>query len=317
MAVDGSEPAARPSGEPVNGQRTALVTGGTDGIGKAIAFVLASEGIGVVVVGSHPGKGVSAALELRRSTGNDNVEFLQADLGLIRNVDALAAQVSERVPRLHYLVLCAGIMRGHHTLTPEGIETNFAVNYLSRFALAEALLPCLAAGGLADNAARILVVSGAAQDGRIRYEDVNLTGRFGIVGVVSQFCEANDVFVLELARRLAVTAPPPLVTITVLKVGAVRTNIRSQFPAWMKLLVRLVIDPFLSQSLREIAASARRLLLGPEFEGVTGAMFRHIRRFKALRPGRRTGDPEQGRRLWDLSEHLIRRARAVRAADCG
>jgi hypothetical protein len=119
------------------------------------------------------------------------------------------------------------------------------------------------------------------------------------------------VFVLEQARRLA--APSPLVTVTVLKVGAVRTNIRSQFPTWMKLLVPLVIDPLLSQSSDEIAASARRLLLGPEFEGVTGTMFGHIRRFRKLQPGRRTGDPEQGRRLWSLSEQLVHKARTVGA----
>jgi NAD(P)-dependent dehydrogenase (short-subunit alcohol dehydrogenase family) len=303
--------AAVPPSQPANGRRVALVTGGTDGIGKAIAHVLAGEGIDVIVIGSNADKGATAVRELRRSSGNDNVEFLQADLSLIRNVDALAAPISQRWPRLHYLVLCAGVMRGKQTRTPEGIETNFAVNYLSRFALAEALNPRLAAGGVAGHAARILVISGAAQDGTIRYEDVNLSCRFGILRAVSQFCEANDVFVLELARRLTANASSQFVTVTALKIGAVRTNIRSQFPAWMKLLVPLVIDPFLSQSLEEIAASARRLLLGPEFEGTTGTLFRHIKRFKELRPGRRTGDPKQGRHLWNLSEHLIRSARAA------
>jgi NAD(P)-dependent dehydrogenase (short-subunit alcohol dehydrogenase family) len=144
MEIGNSDATARPTNEPVNGERTVLVTGGTDGIGKAIAHVLAGQGIGVVAVGSNAEKGAAAVRELRRSSGNDRVEFLQADLCLIRNVDALAAQVSQRWPQLHYLVLCAGIMRGHRTLTAEAIETNFAVNYLSRFALATALLSNLA-----------------------------------------------------------------------------------------------------------------------------------------------------------------------------
>lgn len=313
MEVDshgGTDASTRP---PFNGPRIALVTGGTDGIGKAIAGVLAGQGIGVVIVGSNAEKGETAASELRRSSGNDRIEFLQADLSLMRNVSALAVKVRQRWPRLHYLVLSAGIMRGQYTLTAEGIETNFAINYLSRFVLTEALLPNLAAGGVAGEASRILVISGAAQDGTVRYEDVNLAGKFGILRAVSQFCEANDLFVLELARRLTATGLPPFVTVTVLKAGAVRTNIRSQFPRWMKLLVPLVIDPLLSQPVEAIAASARRLLLGPEFEGVTGAMFRHIRRFRELQPGRRTGDPEQGRQLWKLSEQLVRNARGVRA----
>jgi len=38
-------------------------------------------------------------------------------------------------------VLCAGIVRGRFTLTPEGVETNFSIGYLSRFVLVERLLP--------------------------------------------------------------------------------------------------------------------------------------------------------------------------------
>jgi NAD(P)-dependent dehydrogenase (short-subunit alcohol dehydrogenase family) len=175
----------KPSNDPSGERRIALVTGGTDGIGKAIARVLAQAGIGVVVVGSNAEKGAAAVRELRQTSGNDDIDFLGADLSLIRNVDLLAAEVSKRWPRLRYLVLCAGIVRGQHTLTSEGIETNFAINYLSRFVLIERLLANLAAQGLADQAARILVISGAAQDGKIQYDDVNLTGRFGVLRAVS------------------------------------------------------------------------------------------------------------------------------------
>ncbi len=304
----------KPSNDPSGERRIALVTGGTDGIGKAIARVLAQAGIGVVAVGSNAEKGAAAVRELRQTSGNDDIDFLGADLSLIRNVDVLAAEISKRWPRLHYLVLCAGIVRGQHTLTPEGIETNFAINYLSRFVLIERLLANLAAQGLADQVARILVISGAAQDGKIQYDDVNLTGRFGVLRAVSQFCEANDVLALELARRMTAAVPPQNVAVTVLKVGAVRTNIRSQFPAWMKLLVPLVIDPFLSQTPAQIAASARHLLLDPKFEGVSGALFRHIKQFRAVKAGPRTSDPAEGRRLWALSEQLAAQARKVSAS---
>ena len=304
----------KPSNDPSGERRIALVTGGTDGIGKAIARVLAQAGIGVVAVGSNAEKGAAAVRELRQTSGNDDIDFLGADLSLIRNVDVLAAEISKRWPRLHYLVLCAGIVRGQHTLTSEGIETNFAINYLSRFVLIERLLANLAAQGLADQAARILVISGAAQDGKIQYDDVNLTGRFGVLRAVSQFCEANDVLALELARRMTAAVPPQNVAVTVLKVGAVRTNIRSQFPAWMKLLVPLVIDPFLSQTPAQIAASARHLLLDPKFEGVSGALFRHIKQFRAVKAGPRTSDPAEGRRLWALSEQLAAQARKASAS---
>ena len=206
-AADEQEMPGRNSGR----RHTALVTGGTDGIGKAIAHMLAKEGIEVVVVGSNPKKGGTAVHDLREISGNDHIEFLQVDLSIIANANALAASFSARWPRLHYLVLCAGIMRGEYTLTADGYETNFAINYLSRFALTEALLPRLAEDGLVNDASRILVISSAALSGTIHYDDVNLAGKFSIFRVVSQFCEANDVFTVELARQLKEAAPPPFV----------------------------------------------------------------------------------------------------------
>jgi NAD(P)-dependent dehydrogenase (short-subunit alcohol dehydrogenase family) len=317
MKIDSHETGAQLLMRPRGQRRIALVTGGTDGIGKAIAHTLVKESIAVVVVGSNAEKGAAAVREQRNASGKDHVEFLQADLSLMRNVDALAVQVCARWPQLHYLVLCAGIMRGRYGLTSEGVEANFAINYLSRFALTEALLPGLTAGGVVDDPARILVIGGAAQNGHIYYDDVNLTRRFNMLRVVSQFCEANDEFVLEQARRVAAARPLRHVTVTTLKVGVVRTEIRRQFPPWMRLAVPL-LDPFLSSSANEIAASARRLLLGREFANVTGALFRHIKRFKELQPGARTDDPAKGRQLWDFSKQLITQARArpgeVRAA---
>jgi NAD(P)-dependent dehydrogenase (short-subunit alcohol dehydrogenase family) len=157
-------------------RRTALVTGGTDGIGKEIARELALESMCVVVVGSNVEKGMRAERDLREATRNDDVYFIRADLGLMRDVDRFARQVAARWPKLHRLVLCAGIVRGRYSLTSEAIETNFAINYLGRFALTEALLPCLVAGGQVDDSARIVVIGGAAQNGRVHYDDINLKG---------------------------------------------------------------------------------------------------------------------------------------------
>jgi hypothetical protein len=50
----------------------------------------------------------------------------------------------------------------------------------------------------------------------------------------------------------------------------------------MKRLVPLLIDPWLAQTPTEAAAAGLRLLLGDEFEGVTGALFLKIRKFRAL-----------------------------------
>lgn len=292
--------------------RTALVTGGTDGIGKAIARGLAATGAEVLIVGSDPDKGMRAERDLRATAGHDRVHFLQADLSLVRDTDRLAGDITARCGSLHYLVLCAGVVRGRRLVTPEGVESNFAINYLSRFALTARLLPLLQAAGAPGTAARIVVIGGAAMNGKIHYDDINLTRTFGILAMVPQFCQANDLFVMEQARRLAGSGDQPRVTVTTLKVGVVRTNIRRDFPLWMKVLVTLVFDPLLGKTPEQIAEQAMRLLVSPEFEGKSGLLFTQIKRFKAAEPDARTADPREGQRFWEFSERLAARARTRR-----
>src|SRR5215471_14090957 len=171
-------------------ERTALVTGGTDGVGKAVACRLARLGHHVLVVGRDRDKGRVVEQELRSVTGNGRVYFMRADLGLIREGYRLAREVGDRAPALHHLVHSAGIVRGRRVLTDEGIESNFAVNYLGRFVLTNQLLPAMRAAGAPGRAARIVVVSGAARGGRVDFEDVNLTRRFTTIRAVRQFCAA-------------------------------------------------------------------------------------------------------------------------------
>jgi NAD(P)-dependent dehydrogenase (short-subunit alcohol dehydrogenase family) len=257
----------------------------------------------VLLVGRDPDKGARAERELRDSTGNPAVEFLPADLGLVREANRLADEVARRCAALHYLVHSAGIVRGRRELTAEGVESNFAVNYLSRFALTGRLLPLLASSGCEGEAARVVIVGGAARGGTI-HPDVNLSANFTTLRAVWQFQHANDVFTVELARRLAAADEGVRVTITCLKIGVVKTNIRGEFPRWMRWLVPMVLDPFLAQTPQEAAGSALRLLTAGEFEGVTGALFSKIRTFKRVEPDARALDPEEGRRLWELSERL-------------
>jgi len=288
--------------------KNAVVTGGTDGIGKEIAQGLVRAGHRLILVGRDAEKGARAAQELLATTGNSGVRFIPADLSSLAETERLARDVILHFPRIHYLVHSAGIVRGRRELTKDGVESNFAVNFLSRFALTQRLLPALKVAGQPGHTARVVMISGAARNGTIHFDDVNLAKHFSILRVVSQFCAANDVFTVELSRRMALCSEELRVTITCLKIGVVKTNIRRDFPMWMKWLVPLLADPLLGQTPCEAASAALRLLLSDEFEGVTGALFLKIKKFKRLPAPSNEQHSETGSQLWRLSERLANAA---------
>ncbi len=287
------------------GSKSALVTGGTGGVGKEIARGLALRGARLIIVGRDAGKGAQAERELRASSGNRNVEFVQADLSLVREARRLGDEVAKRWPALHYLVHSAGIVRGRRVVTAEGFESNFATNYLSRFALTGRLLSALQAAGQPGKSARIVVVSHPGFNGTIHYDDVNLTTNFSTIRAFKQFHYANDVFVAELARRQIVPGEHPSVTISCLHPGPTKTNIDREMPLWMNLMVRFVVHPLFSHTPDVPAAAALKLLLADELERESGALFTVIRKFRRLTLSRNVQDPEEGRRLWAFSEALV------------
>src|SRR5260370_11023606 len=80
--------------------KRAVVTGGTDGIGKEIASGLARHGCHLLIVGRDAEKGGRAEREIREMTGNSEVQLLQADLSLIREVARLTDHLIAWLPSL-------------------------------------------------------------------------------------------------------------------------------------------------------------------------------------------------------------------------
>jgi NAD(P)-dependent dehydrogenase (short-subunit alcohol dehydrogenase family) len=198
-------------------------------------------GVVTAIVGRDEANGARAVAQLIRDSGNSQVHFFPVDLSSVLDVDDFGSMFSARFPRIHILVHNAGVVVGRRELTREGIEKNFATNYLGRFALTERLTPSLIAGGTPELPARVLLISGAAR-GRIRFDDLSLARRFSTLRAVRQVCRANDVLVIELARRIMTRDGVRHVTTACLKLGVVKTGIRRTFPRWMKWLVPLVLD---------------------------------------------------------------------------
>jgi NAD(P)-dependent dehydrogenase (short-subunit alcohol dehydrogenase family) len=87
------------------GQQTILITGATDGLGRALATTLAHDGPELLL---HE-RGGAMLEEIRTKTGNNRLRWLRADLASLDDVRALANQVVQTTDRLDALVNNAGI----------------------------------------------------------------------------------------------------------------------------------------------------------------------------------------------------------------
>lgn len=128
--------------------RVVLVTGATDGLGRALAGELAGAGATVAVHGRDADRLETTLAEIRERTGSDRLHGYLADLAELAQVRRLAEEVRAGEDRLHVLVNNAGIgggLDGDDTRreSRDGIELRFAVNYLAGFLLTSQLLPLL------------------------------------------------------------------------------------------------------------------------------------------------------------------------------
>lgn len=145
-------------------QQVILVTGATDGLGRALARELAGWDATVLLHGRDAAKGETTLREIRAATGNERLTIYLADLGSLAEVRRLAEQVLAEHDRLDVLVNNAGIGtgqdgRGERELSEDGCELRFAVNYLAPYLLTRLFEPLLVSSA----PARVVNVSSAGQ----------------------------------------------------------------------------------------------------------------------------------------------------------
>jgi NAD(P)-dependent dehydrogenase (short-subunit alcohol dehydrogenase family) len=278
-------------------QRVALVTGGTGGIGAAVATRLAREGDRVIIVGRNEAKARRVLDAMRQASPGAEHQFIPADLSLLGETAKVADAVVENTGRLDAAVFCAGILSTVPEWTSEGLERNFVLNYLSRHLLARRLLPLLQ---VASSGRLVLVANAGMYKDTLDFSDLqHKRGRPGLsVSGRTQF--ANDLLAIELAERCTQTN----VAVTCVFPGFVKTDVFENargLPKWFPLLrplleMRAMAPEKAAETPVFLARSPAAARLGGRFFGPAGKE-REVPE-RARRPDRRRG-------LWNLSDELV------------
>jgi NAD(P)-dependent dehydrogenase (short-subunit alcohol dehydrogenase family) len=263
-----------------------LVTGATDGLGRALAAALAGAGATVLVHGRDEARGEQTLREIRAETGSRKLGWYRADLASLREVRTLAEQVAAEQKRLDVLVNNAGIGTtvpgdGRRLASVDGFELRFAVNYLAPFLLTRLLEPVLVASA----PARIVNVSSAGQ-AAIDFDDVMLERRYD---GVQAYCRSKLALIM-LTFDLADSLTERGVTANCLHPGTFMPT---------KMVLSAGISPV--DSLEGGVQATMRLIGDPELDGVSGRYFNRLADERALS---QAYDAGARKRLRVLSEQL-------------
>jgi NAD(P)-dependent dehydrogenase (short-subunit alcohol dehydrogenase family) len=268
-------------------EQVILVTGSTDGLGRALAHQLAGRRATVLLHGRDAAKGESTLREIQAATGNERLSFVLADFSSLAQVRSLAEQVLAQQSRLDVLVNNAGIGTGRagggeRELSEDGYELRFAVNYLAGFLVTRLLEPLLVGSA----PARIVTVSSAGQM-PIDFENVMLERGYSGVQAYCQSKLAQVMLTFDFAEELQDRA----VTANCLHPGTYMPT---------KIVLEAGTRPL--DSLESGVEATMRLVADPELDGVTGQYFERTREGLA-HP--QAYDPEVRRRLRALSAELV------------
>jgi len=274
--------------------KTVLVTGATNGIGKAAALELAKQGADLVIAGRDPARTRATVEQIRDQSGNPAVEGMVADLSSMAEVRRLADEFIQKHPRLDVLLNNAGGIFANRQVTVDGYELTFAFNHLSYFLLTNMLLETLKASA----PARIVnVSSGAHSFGRMNFADLQMSRDYEYGGgrAYGQSKLANLLFTYELARRLAGTG----VTVNAVNPGTVATGFGENNSGLMK--AAMVLYHRFSLTPEQGADTLVYLAASPEVEGITGKYW--IKR-KPAASSRASYEESDQKHLWEISAQL-------------
>ncbi|KAL4574816.1 hypothetical protein LXL04_021654 [Taraxacum kok-saghyz] len=287
---------------------TAIVTGGSSGIGRETARVLALRGAHVVMGVRNMAAGKQVEEALVKEIPTAKVEAMELDLNSMASVRKFASDFNSSGQSLNLLINNAGIMMTPFMLSKDNIELQFATNHLGHFLLTHLLLDNMKnTARKSKKEGRIVNVSSEAHkfpypEG-IRFDKINDEKEYSKFQAYGQSKLANILHANELSRQLKEEGAD--ITANSLHPGVISTNLfRHIFtpPSFAEGFVSK-LSSCLMKNVEQGAATTCYVALHPQVKGVSGEYFSDSNLAKTTEMAKYM---DLAKRLWDFSLKLIK-----------
>ena len=277
--------------------KNAIITGITSGIGTEIAIGLAKHGYKLHLLSRTQKSGNRIKENIIKLTNNESIDVYECDLSLQKNIHKFVNDFKQKNDGLDVLINNAGIIPKKRIITIEGIEMQFAVNYIAPFLLSHLLLDCLKK----NSPSRIINTGTIAHaSGNLNLNDFqgNEKKYRGFSGIYGDTKLALTIFTIEMAKKLEGTG----VTCNIIHPGFVNTNIaRNVFPKILYEILFRPISKVFALSSKKGAEPIIKAAISNEFDNING---NYYNRFKNLKPSKKVFDENLNERLWNYTIEL-------------
>ena len=267
-----------------------MITGATDGIGKASAFLFAEKGATLILIGRNLEKGKKTVSDIIQRTKNSKIEFVQADLSILVNIINLVERFKAKYDHLDILVNNVGGFFSERIETKDGLELTFALNYLCPFLLTNLLLKSLKSS---QHARVINLTSSAHRYGKINFNDLQHTQNFLGLRAYQQ----SKLAIVLFTKHLAIKLKNYPITVNAIHPGIVKTNIAQQHNGIQEKAFKLLKNTIAISS-EKAAKYVTNLAVSEKLSSISGEYF--VKQ-KIRKPSKKSNDENIAEKLWKLS----------------
>ena len=240
--------------------KNCLITGANTGLGLAVSKKMAVLGANTVLLCRNKAKGENAVHEIKKETPNASVDLMICDLSSVKSIKNFMGEFKGKYSSLDILYNNAAVMKQKRTVTEDGFEMMFQVNYLSSFILMNSFLELL------KNSSSPLVINNGRPTYKLRLDmnDLQLEREYSMYNSFFKTKLCLLLATLEFSRRYGGEG----ISATMIDPGPFKSELVRDVPmmGWIKNLFSRSVDKAAENILFHITSDEARTKNGKVFK---------------------------------------------------